>query len=208
MVPTNAAYTGHWLHERSGLELALYRAYDPELGRWLNEDPLEEEGGLNLYGYVENGPVMGIDPLGLFDPLLTMRKWLNKFTPNQIRGMYAAARMICDGGGAASSGKLEGTKQTGSPQVTVKATKPTGGGMNTKNGFSTRGRGGFVAAGALARANLVASAAVAGYTAGSHLGDDLYDNHLDKPVVEGDCESPTWSALTGKYLLENYPWLE
>ena len=27
-------------------------------------DPIGEEGGMNLYGYVENGPVSGWDPLG------------------------------------------------------------------------------------------------------------------------------------------------
>jgi RHS repeat-associated protein len=64
-VPTNAAYTSHYLHSRSGLELALYRAYDAELGRWLNEDPLGEEGGMNLYGYVGNGPLGAVDRLGL-----------------------------------------------------------------------------------------------------------------------------------------------
>jgi RHS repeat-associated protein len=55
----------YYHHEPSGLELALYRAYDPELGRWISEDPLEEEGGLNLYGFVEGGPIGSIDRLGL-----------------------------------------------------------------------------------------------------------------------------------------------
>ncbi len=58
-------YTGHYHHEKSNLHLAMYRAYDSELGRWISEDPLEEEGGINLYGYVENEPVKGTDPLGL-----------------------------------------------------------------------------------------------------------------------------------------------
>ena len=26
-----------------------YRYFDPETDRWLNRDPLEEEGGINLY---------------------------------------------------------------------------------------------------------------------------------------------------------------
>jgi RHS repeat-associated protein len=55
----------YYHHEASGLELALYRAYDAELGRWISEDPIEEEGGLNLYGYVLNRPVDAIDPDGL-----------------------------------------------------------------------------------------------------------------------------------------------
>jgi RHS repeat-associated protein len=42
-----------------------YRYYSPELGRWLNRDPIEEEGGLNLYGFVGNDPVNRWDRLGL-----------------------------------------------------------------------------------------------------------------------------------------------
>ena len=58
-------FTGHHYHAESGLHLALYRAYDANLGRWLSEDPLGEAGGLNLYGYVGNAPVSAWDPLGL-----------------------------------------------------------------------------------------------------------------------------------------------
>lgn len=42
-----------------------YRHYDPETGRWLNRDPIEELGGLNLYGFVGNDGVNGWDVLGL-----------------------------------------------------------------------------------------------------------------------------------------------
>jgi hypothetical protein len=44
---------------------AARAVYDPYLGRWLSRDPIGEEGGINLYGYVENGPIMRTDPLGL-----------------------------------------------------------------------------------------------------------------------------------------------
>jgi RHS repeat-associated protein len=59
------AFTGHYFHGASGLHLTLFRAYDADSGRWLNRDPLEEEGGLNLYGYVLNNPLNYFDPLGL-----------------------------------------------------------------------------------------------------------------------------------------------
>ena len=36
-----------------------------EMGRWLSRDPIEEEGGLNLYGMVDNNPVNSWDLLGL-----------------------------------------------------------------------------------------------------------------------------------------------
>ncbi|MCW5556150.1 MAG: RHS repeat-associated core domain-containing protein [Verrucomicrobiae bacterium] len=41
-----------------------YRYYDPSTGRWLNRDPIEENGGINLYGFVHNDPVDKIDPFG------------------------------------------------------------------------------------------------------------------------------------------------
>ena len=39
--------------------------YDPDQGRWLSRDPIGENGGLNLYGYVLNQPIRFVDPLGL-----------------------------------------------------------------------------------------------------------------------------------------------
>ena len=55
----------YYHHAGSGLELALFRAYDPELGRWESEDPLAESGGLNLYAFVNNEPINSVDELGL-----------------------------------------------------------------------------------------------------------------------------------------------
>lgn len=47
---------------------AAYRAYSPNLGRWINEDPIALEGGINLYQYVRSNPLKYTDPLGLLDP--------------------------------------------------------------------------------------------------------------------------------------------
>ena len=60
-------FTGHYTHAASGLVLAPFRGYDPGTGRWLSRDPIGEEGGMNLYGYVSNNPVNLWDPLGMQD---------------------------------------------------------------------------------------------------------------------------------------------
>jgi RHS repeat-associated protein len=44
-----------------------YRYYDPKTGRWPSSDPIGEEGGLNLYGFVGNDGVNELDILGLCD---------------------------------------------------------------------------------------------------------------------------------------------
>ena len=42
-----------------------FRFYDPNLQRWLNRDPIQEIGGLNLYSFSANDPVQVIDLFGL-----------------------------------------------------------------------------------------------------------------------------------------------
>ena len=58
-------YTGHFHHERSGLVLTWFRAYEPELGMWLSKEPLGEMANLNLYAYGFRNPINGFDPDGL-----------------------------------------------------------------------------------------------------------------------------------------------
>ena len=40
------------------------RFHRPDLGRWLNRDPIEEEGGENLYEFCDNNPVKCFDAFG------------------------------------------------------------------------------------------------------------------------------------------------
>jgi RHS repeat-associated protein len=47
-----------------GLYYYLYRFYDPGLQRWLNRDPIAEDGGLNTFAFVENDPITFSDPFG------------------------------------------------------------------------------------------------------------------------------------------------
>jgi RHS repeat-associated protein len=52
-------------HPQSGLVYYGYRFYDPSLQRWVNRDPLQELGGINLYATTHNNPVSLYDFFGL-----------------------------------------------------------------------------------------------------------------------------------------------
>lgn len=49
----------------SGMCYYGYRFYDAQTGRFLNRDPIEEFGGLNIYGFVGNDTANRLDYLGL-----------------------------------------------------------------------------------------------------------------------------------------------
>lgn len=53
------------LRHPKGMAYYGYRYYDPVTGRWPSRDPIEERGGVNLYGFVGNDGVNGVDVLGL-----------------------------------------------------------------------------------------------------------------------------------------------
>jgi RHS repeat-associated protein len=52
-------------NDNAGLYYYLYRFYDPNLQRWPNRDPIQERGGLNLYGFADNDSIDLGDYLGL-----------------------------------------------------------------------------------------------------------------------------------------------
>jgi RHS repeat-associated protein len=51
--------------KRVGVAFYGYRWYEPLTGRWPSRDPIEEEGGLNLYEFVRNNGIDVVDGLGL-----------------------------------------------------------------------------------------------------------------------------------------------
>jgi len=61
-------FTARPLDAERGLQNNLNRWYDPSVGRWLSEDPVGYRGGVNLFEYVGDNPLISEDPTGLQNP--------------------------------------------------------------------------------------------------------------------------------------------
>jgi RHS repeat-associated protein len=56
-------YAGQYSDESTGLHYNTFRYYDPDVGRFISQDPIGLLGGENLYAYAPN-PATWLDPLG------------------------------------------------------------------------------------------------------------------------------------------------
>ncbi|MBI1748532.1 MAG: RHS repeat protein, partial [Acidobacteria bacterium] len=63
-------YTGREFDSESGLYYYRSRYYDPQIGRFISEDPVGFDGGINFYPYVENNPTNFVDPNGEFGQII------------------------------------------------------------------------------------------------------------------------------------------
>ncbi|UDQ98379.1 RHS repeat-associated core domain-containing protein [Lentisphaerota bacterium WC36G] len=58
-------FSSEYAEKETGLIYYNYRYYNPKDGKWLSRDPIEEKGGFNLYGFVNNRINQYVDSLGL-----------------------------------------------------------------------------------------------------------------------------------------------
>ena len=72
-VEQNLRFQGQYLDDETGLHYNTFRYYDPEVGRFITQDPFGLSGGYNLYRYAPN-------PLGWIDP------WGWNCIPNKVAG--------------------------------------------------------------------------------------------------------------------------
>jgi RHS repeat-associated protein len=75
----------------TGLYYYGYRYYSPMLQRWINRDPIEEEGGLNLYEFCKNDSFNYYDYLGHIPDFATFWSEYNNY-----RYKYKTAKNIWD----------------------------------------------------------------------------------------------------------------
>ncbi len=67
IAPSDYAFSTKPLGRATGLYYYGYRYYDQLQGRWPTRDPISENGGINLYAFVTNQPITGVDYLGQLD---------------------------------------------------------------------------------------------------------------------------------------------
>jgi RHS repeat-associated protein len=72
----------------TGLLYYGYRYYDPVTGRWPSRDPIEERGGVNLYGIVGNNNINYLDYLGLDALFAFDGTWLDFSHQSNVALLY------------------------------------------------------------------------------------------------------------------------
>jgi RHS repeat-associated protein len=58
-------FPGQYFDRETNLAYNYFRDYSPDVGRYVESDPIGLDGGLNTYGYVGSSPMAWIDPDGL-----------------------------------------------------------------------------------------------------------------------------------------------
>ncbi len=74
-------YTAREFDAETNLYYYRARYYDPQVGRFLNEDPTRFDAGINFYSYVDNDPADLIDPSG-DDPCLDINNFVQALNHN------------------------------------------------------------------------------------------------------------------------------
>jgi RHS repeat-associated protein len=95
-------YAGREFDSETGFYYLRRRHYDPDSGRFLQEDPIGLAGGINLYAYANSNPLIFVDPYGTEFQIVIGPSLL-------IGGIFPPLTPFIGGGGAigfTTSGKI------------------------------------------------------------------------------------------------------
>jgi RHS repeat-associated protein len=92
-------YTAREFDTETSLYYYRARYFDPNIGRFLSEDPIGLSGGLNLYRYAFNSPIVNTDPSGLCPP---KKKGCDAAFPSDPTTAKLAQLVYAEGNGSAT----------------------------------------------------------------------------------------------------------
>jgi len=106
-------WDGYVFNPECGLYHVRFRCYSPSLGRWLERDPKRYIDGMNQYDYVDNNPLLHIDPDGT--------KLIVVGDESFMKEVLNALKWWCPDEGAMSFNKIKDEKGQWEIEVTVPA---------------------------------------------------------------------------------------
>lgn len=120
-ITNNLRFPGQYFDSETGLHYNYFRDYKPQLGRYLEADPIGIKGGLNLYIYANNNTLSRVDLCGLADANTytygEIRAWAVTCSPSDLSSPKGLADAKASIGAACSRGNVcnsvDGSTATG-----------------------------------------------------------------------------------------------
>jgi|GEM_PF-1487164 len=87
-ITNNLRFPGQYFDVEMGLHYNWFRYYDPKTGRYVEADPIGLDGGINLFTYAKNNPLIFTDVFGLdcnIEFCVVAPAFMPPYSPNWLR---------------------------------------------------------------------------------------------------------------------------
>ncbi|RYD85568.1 MAG: RHS repeat-associated core domain-containing protein [Verrucomicrobiaceae bacterium] len=147
--PNSFGFSTKMQDAETGLYYYGYRYYDALIGRWISRDPIGEDGGENLIGFIGNNSLNEVDMLGLqgADAAVKKKCWVimfwghSKDTKSQLKEVAEQMEPGCGGVGGIACNTNAGyeTVEKTYPGLGIPGFPSTGGGFSGLSRRATNG---------------------------------------------------------------------